>query len=118
MTATPQAILDLVEHFAHNVDLYRSPSFNETQARREFIDPFFTTLGWDANNTRGVSARYREVIHEASLRVGGSATTRYYCFRVGAERKLLVAAQGPGERDPRHSAAASDKSLSCGASWS
>jgi len=37
MTEPPQAILDLVERFGSNVDLYRSPSFNETQARREFI---------------------------------------------------------------------------------
>ena len=44
MTATPQAILDLVERFSSNSDLYRSPSSNETQARREFIDPFFAAL--------------------------------------------------------------------------
>ena len=42
--AAPQAILDLVERFARNVDLYRSASYNETQARREFIDPFFAAL--------------------------------------------------------------------------
>lgn len=41
MTQPPQAILDLVERFSSNVDLYRSPGYNETQARREFIDPFF-----------------------------------------------------------------------------
>ena len=37
MSTTPQAILDLVERFDRNVDQYRSPSYNETQARREFI---------------------------------------------------------------------------------
>ena len=45
MTATPQAILDLVERFSSNVDPDRSPSYNETQARREFIDPFFLAVG-------------------------------------------------------------------------
>jgi len=44
MTQPPQAILDLVELFARNVHLYRSPSYNETQARHEFIDPFFAAL--------------------------------------------------------------------------
>ena len=63
MTAAPQAILDLVGRFARNADLGRSPSYNETQVRREFIDPFFAALGWEVNNTRGVSPRYREVIH-------------------------------------------------------
>ena len=106
MTEIPQTILDLVERFDRNSDLYRSPSYNETQARREFIDPFFAALGWDVDNRRDVSPRYREVIREASLRVRDPATARDYYFRVGAERKLLVAAQGPGERDPRHAGAA------------
>jgi len=44
MTAARQAILDLVERFARNADLYRSPSCNESQARHEFMDPFFAAL--------------------------------------------------------------------------
>jgi len=72
MTQAPQAILDLVERFGRNIDQYRSPGYNETQARREFIDPFFVALGWDVDNTRGVSPRYREVIHEVSLRIRGA----------------------------------------------
>ena len=96
MTEPPQAILDLVELFDRNIDLYRSPSYNETQARREFIDPFFAALGWDVNNKRGVSPRYREVIHEASLHSRGSVTAPDYCFRVGTERKFFVEAKKPG----------------------
>jgi hypothetical protein len=45
MTQAPQAILDLVERFGRNIDQYRSPSYNETQARREFIDPFVRGVG-------------------------------------------------------------------------
>jgi len=44
MTAAPQAILDLVERFDRNIDPDRSPSYNVTQARHEFIDPFFAAL--------------------------------------------------------------------------
>jgi len=95
MTEPPQTILDLVERFSSNADLYRSPGYNETQARREFIDPFFAALGWDVDNTRGVSPRYREVIHEASLRIHGSVTAPDYCFRVGTERKFFVEAKKP-----------------------
>ena len=99
MTQAPRAILELVERFARNADLYRSPSYNETQARRELIDPFFAALGWDVNNTRGVSPRYREVIHEASLRVRGSVAAPDCCFRVGTERKLFVEAKKPTAKE-------------------
>jgi hypothetical protein len=32
---------------------YRSGRYNETQVRREFIDPFFKCLGWDIDNEHG-----------------------------------------------------------------
>ena len=43
----PQEIKKLVERFRENCDVYCSTPYNETQARREFIDPFFKALGWD-----------------------------------------------------------------------
>jgi len=52
MTA-PDAILELVERFARNREQYLNPAYNETQVRREFLDPFFTALGWDVDNTAG-----------------------------------------------------------------
>jgi hypothetical protein len=48
--AAPDAIRRLVERFAGNVAGYRSPLCNETQVRVEFIDPFFSALGWDMAN--------------------------------------------------------------------
>lgn len=41
----PQIIHDLVERFDRNYEAYKSGSYNETQVRREFIDPFFEALG-------------------------------------------------------------------------
>lgn len=38
---TPEVLKDLVERFKDNREAYRSSSYNETQARRELIDPFF-----------------------------------------------------------------------------
>ena len=61
MSTAPQAILDLAERVQHNVEHYHSPDYNETQARVEFIDPFFVALGWDV-------PRYRDVGHEATVR--------------------------------------------------
>lgn len=47
----PQIVLDLIERFERNLDAYKSGAYNETQVRREFIDPFFEALDWDVNNT-------------------------------------------------------------------
>lgn len=41
----PDSVLELVERFEHNRQAYRSGHYNETQVRREFIDPFFKALG-------------------------------------------------------------------------
>ena len=72
MSSAPAEIVDLVERFEHNIDHYHRSEYNETQVRREFIDPFFEALGWDVSNTRGVAPQYQEVIHEATLRARGS----------------------------------------------
>ena len=95
MSPAPQEVLDLVERFAHNMDRYHRADYNETQARREFIDPFFAALGWDVENRRGVAPQYQEVIHEATLRDRGSVKAPDYCFRVGPERKFFVEAKKP-----------------------
>ena len=60
----PQAVLDLVERFERNREAYKSPTYNETQLRREFLDPFFEALGWDVNNRQGYAEAYKDVIHE------------------------------------------------------
>jgi hypothetical protein len=95
MSSAPQEILDLVERFAHNLDYYHRPDYNETQARREFIDPLFMALGWDVDNRKGVAPRYQEVIHEATLREREAIRAPDYCFRVGPERKFFVEAKKP-----------------------
>ena len=67
----PQIIRDLVERFERNFAAYKSGSYNETQVRREFIDPFFEALGWDINNVQGYAEAYKDVIHEDAVKVGG-----------------------------------------------
>lgn len=67
----PKLITDLIERFERNLDAYKSGSYNETQVRREFIDPFFEALGWDVNNCDGYAEAYKDVIHEDAVKVGG-----------------------------------------------
>ena len=51
--SAPDSIRQLVEHFETHRAAYRSQDYHETQARREFIDPFFEALGWDVLNKQG-----------------------------------------------------------------
>ena len=82
-TPAPKAVQDLVERFDQNRDAYLSGSYNETQLRREFIDPFFEALGWDVENRQGSAMPYRDVIFEDSLKVGGATKAPDYTFRIG-----------------------------------
>ena len=51
----------LIERFQRNIEAYRSPAYNETQLRIEFIDPFFEALGWDVTNKAGYAEQYKDV---------------------------------------------------------
>ncbi|CCF84425.1 Eco57I restriction-modification methylase domain-containing protein [Nitrolancea hollandica] len=88
-------VLDLVERFTRNRDDYRSGRYNETQLRREFLDPFFEALGWDVNNRQGYAEAYKDVIHEDAIKIGGYTKAPDYCFRIGGTRKFFVEAKKP-----------------------
>lgn len=91
----PQVIVDLVERFERNRESYLSSAYNETQLRREFVDPFFEALGWDVNNKKGRAEAYKHVIHEDSIRIQGKARAPDYSFRIGSDRKFFVETKRP-----------------------
>lgn len=93
--AAPKQIEELVERFERNVEAYKSGRYNETQLRREFIDPFFAALGWDVENRGGRLGLQREVIHEDSVFVRESTKNPDYGFYVGQARKFFVEAKKP-----------------------
>ena len=93
--ATPQTVLTLIENFERNLDAYRSGKYNETQVRRDFIDPFFKALGWDMDNSAGYAEAYRDVIHEDAIRIGSAVKAPDYCFRIGGTRKFFLEAKKP-----------------------
>ena len=96
MPLTPPAlILDLIERFERNLDSYRGPGYNETQLRREFIDPFFDALGWDVMNKAGHAEAYKDVVHEDAISVSGATKAPDYCFRIGGVRKFFLEAKKP-----------------------
>ncbi|MCY2989872.1 MAG: N-6 DNA methylase [Planctomycetota bacterium] len=79
----PGAVRELVERFYEQRESYHSIHYNEAQLRQEFLNPLFEALGWDVTNKKGYSAAYKEVIHEAAIKVGGRTKAPDYCFRVG-----------------------------------
>src|SRR5437773_2930999 len=91
----PTEIRELTERFERNKDAYRSPQYNETQLRREFLDPFFKALGWDIDNEQGYAEAYKDVIHEDAIKVGEATKAPDYCFRIGGARKFFLEAKKP-----------------------
>ena len=92
----PQEVIDLIERFERNHDTYRSHEYNETETRREFIDPFFKALGWDIDNNQGYAEAYKDVVHEDAIKIGGVTKAPDYAFRIGGMRKFFVEAKRPG----------------------
>ncbi|SPD71807.1 conserved hypothetical protein [uncultured Desulfobacterium sp.] len=91
----PDRIKELTETFACNLESYKKGIYNETQTRREFIDPFFEELGWDVANKQGYAEAYKDVIHEDAIKVGGVTKAPDYCFRIGGARKFFLEAKKP-----------------------
>lgn len=93
--AAPNTVIDLVGRYHSHAADYKSTSYNETQVRREFIDPLFEALGWDMNNRQGYAEAYKDVIHEDTLKIGGTTKAPDYAFRIGGTRKFFLEAKKP-----------------------
>jgi hypothetical protein len=93
--APSDEVLELTERFERNRESYLSGQYNETQLRREFLDPLFMALGWDVNNKQGYAEAYKDVIHEDALKIGSAVKAPDYCFRIGGTRKFFVEAKKP-----------------------
>ena len=93
--SVPAKISELVDRFQQNASEYRSATYNETQAKNDFIDPFFEALGWDIRNKKRSSEAYREVIYEYSVKMGDTYKAPDYCFRIGKDPQFFVEAKKP-----------------------
>lgn len=91
----PDKVLELVDRFDRNLNAYKQGRYNETQVRREFIDPLFKALGWDVDNEQGYAEAYKDVVHEDAIKVGGATKAPDYCFRIGGARKFFLEAKKP-----------------------
>ena len=103
---TPPKIFELVERFQQNKAEYKSSTYNETQTKNDFIDPFFKALGWDISNEKGSSEAYRDVIYEYNVKIGNTLKAPDYCFRIGKDPQFFVEAKKPSikiAQDPKPS---------------
>ena len=91
--AAPAKILELVQRFEDNADDYRAAQYNEANVRQEFINPFFECLGWDIDNRQRASEKFKDVIHEAAIKVGGATKAPDYCFRFGGTPVFFLEAK-------------------------
>jgi predicted type IV restriction endonuclease len=90
-----QTIKHLTDRFSQNISSYSASTYNETQLRQEFLNPFFEALGWDVSNKQGYAEAYKEVIHEDAVKIGTATKAPDYSFRVGGTRKFFVEAKKP-----------------------
>ena len=95
MSQAPPLVATLIDRFEQNRESYKSQGYNETQLRREFLDPFFEALGWDVANKQGHAEAYNDVIHEDAIKIGGNTKAPDYCFRIGGARKFFLEAKKP-----------------------
>ncbi|MHB8194210.1 MAG: Eco57I restriction-modification methylase domain-containing protein [Bellilinea sp.] len=94
MTA-PDIVVQLIQRFQSQLPDYRAGRYNETQLRRDYLDPFFEALGWDMTNRKNYSEKYREVVHEVSVEVEGQAKAADYAFQSGGSIFFFLEAKKP-----------------------
>ena len=102
-----EQLKELVALFHENIDTYKKMSYDESNTRADFIDKFFTCLGWDMPNDKGYSEDYREVVREDKVIIEGKTKAPDYSFRLDGNRKFFVEAKKPiinihDDRDPAY----------------
>jgi len=90
-----QEIARLIKIFKENINQYKLSTYKEAQVRKEFIDKFFESLGWDVDNTEGNSEQYKDVINEDAIKIEGNTKAPDYAFRIGGQRVFFVEAKKP-----------------------
>lgn len=91
----PDSVLKLCETFAEHREHFCSGNYNESQLRKEFLDPLFEALGWDMANSQGLAPQYRDVIHEDAIKIGPHVKAPDYAFTLHGQRKFFLEAKKP-----------------------
>ena len=74
------AVINLVDRFEKNQHHYLSSSYQEQEARKDFLDKFFMALGWDVNHETQTNPYEQEVKIEKSVTTGVAKRRADYSF--------------------------------------
>ena len=84
----------LVGTFEKNFAHYKKADYTEASLRQEFLNPFFSALGWDVENKAGHISQKREVEVESRTQIGGHAKRADYLFRTDGHDRFVCEAKG------------------------
>ena len=90
MTA-PHSVMQLVRKFGEQPETCTAGASGETHVRMEFVDPLFRALGWDVDNSKGLSLAHRDVVREGTVLAEGDERAPDYSFRVDGQLKFFGA---------------------------
>jgi predicted type IV restriction endonuclease len=74
-TPAPDAVKRLVDRFDQNRKVFLSGDYKEEQLRAEFLNPFFTALGWDMDNRASPAEIFKPVIRADMAQSDSTAET-------------------------------------------
>ncbi|RYY39751.1 MAG: endonuclease [Chitinophagaceae bacterium] len=104
-----EAVGILVRRFEKGIKHYTSPQYQESEARQDFIDDFFTALGWDVRHREQQNPYEQEVKIEKSQRQQESKAQKRadYAFYMAPnfkDERFFAEAKKPsvGLRHPDH----------------
>ena len=97
--ACKASLSERVHQFSSHISEYTRQTYNETEVRIDFVNPFFKALGWDIDNEAGLPQHLREVTHEATVKVDENGYLRSkkpdYSFRIGTETFFYLETKKP-----------------------
>ena len=91
-------VCKLVKDFKENEERYFSSQYQEAEVRRDFIDKFFESLGWDVYHNAQKNPYEQEVKVEKGVNVGKAQKRADYAFYITPEfrqPKFFAEAKNP-----------------------
>ncbi len=92
-----QELASLVARFSAGATGFLARDYAEASVRQDFIDPFFTALGWDLKNERQLILNKREVEIESRTLIDGRKKRADYLFRIEGTDRFVCEAKKPFE---------------------
>jgi len=92
----PESIRQRCEIFASHREHYRSGGYNETELRREFLDPLFTALGWDAKLLLCILSDFEELaVYDTRVKPEKTDRLTYQLYNL-TEAEIAIVEGGKG----------------------